>query len=1071
MKEYNVFISYKTQYQGIKTRDSQIAQEIYQQLKSIAGVQPFLDTEELYKADGSSDFSATIFEALSTAKFFIYICTNPDFLRTPYIEGEWTTYLGELNSGRKPKGSIFGIIEDVNTEDIPLGLRKFEMLTFSPHNVEMLKKFVETRLRSFQGHSNITPDEWKDLRISEIKAEAFLYRNNNVSLFLDEFLAQEDCRLAFLWVDRKYHSSSLLRAEVLSLCTEYDVYFFDTVAQMKGILKNTRIVSEEKQPLIIVNQVYSSEEYTRIEDLIAFHSNCRFICAAYEGVVRDRFGYAFSTQIHAPTNFELDMLVNTICQDIGYPHSNTLLDKFMLPMYESFRTPELISIVIRQLKDTQTVTDSTYSALLFYEILDDYLDSLDPQVTELIYNAVEICTEKGINRFLKKEVGGTDAAISVLVNHGILDSVRNSYLFSCEDYLSYKMADNIIATYGAKSIEYLLGHDLEMCIPFCISIMIQKYRYKPAFHFLQKIQQEHVEKLIEFLITSSSLSKIITVPNCFSAYLKILYRYIDHGYCHVAQNSINRLCENAPEYAKHMEIRQLRMIIHYYLNGIFDDCGNTESMVYWMYKGLICYYADEYEEAEKSFEQALQLSDSNKSTCYILMNYADVLVDCGKICKLNTLLDKYFYIFSDLQDYENYYIYRGNVALAQMNLADAYEYYSESYSKIISYYKANTVARICGNLGLVEYYRGHSKRAEQFFLKNHNICLDSSNANGIAISRQYLCLLRLMEGRIDEAYAYIAAAIYYAAMAHNNWRIHQARFLIDHFSDGFEDQLPTHIAAIESIPSPQYHSDSYILLLECMLRSCCGKQLIMEVIERAEVANKKVDCSLNSEIIHIYKDLLTNQVYRSNWELSIYAEYAEKLVCNYMEGKKISVMNKPLPFSKYHEMETERLALKHISRQYAAGIFGFSSRQQPTKYVLWERHKTIMDTYSYIDFLQKLEITGEYMIWILIEKKSNSVIGTIDLNYEPDYNGVEFGIILSDFYWHRGYAGEALCRILEFARTELSLNEIIGVCVNGNRSSEKLMMRNGFIFEKTIEDYHNINGLMDKSGKVFKKKL
>lgn len=1071
MEDYNVFISYKTQYQGIKTRDSQIAQEIYQQLKSISGVRPFLDTEELYRADGSSDFSASIFEALSTAKIFVYICTNPDFLRTPYIEGEWTTYLGELNSGRKPKGSIFGIIEGVDTEEIPLGLRKFEMLTFSPHNVDTLKKFVENRLRSVQGHSGITHDGWKDLRINEIKAEENLYRNKNVGLFLNEFLSQEACRLAFLCVDRKYHSSSLLRAEVLSLCTEYDVYFFDTVAQAQGILKNSRIIVAQKPPLIIVNQVYSSEEYKSLEDLVTFQSNCRFIFAAYEGIIRGRLGNAFKTLIHAPTNYELDMLVNTICQDIGYPHSNTLLDMFMLPMYESFRTPELISIVIKHLKETQIVTNDNCSALLFYEILDDYLDSLDSQVVDLLYNAVEVCTEKGINRFYKKEVGGTDTAFSVLLNHGILDSVRNGYLFACEDYLTYKMADNILSAYGAKSIEYLLSNDLEMCIPFCVSIMIQKYHQKPALHFLQKVHPNHMEKLIEFLIASSSLPKILSEPHCFSVYLKIIYRYIDHGYCNIAQTSINQLCEFAPPYSKHMEIRQLRMIIDYYLNGTFDDCGNTESMVYWRYKGLICYYADEYEEAEKSFDQALQLSDSNASTCHILMDYADVLVDCGKISKLNSLLDKYFYVFSDLQEYENYYIYKGNIALAQLNLEDAHEYYSESYSKIISYYNANTVARIYGNLGLVEYYRGYTGEAEQFFLKNENICIESGNANGIAISRQYLCLLRLMEGRFDEAYGYIAAAFYYAAMAHNNWRINQASFLIDHFSDSFENHLPTHIAAIESIPSPQYHSDSYILLVECMLRSHCGMQNIMEVIEKSEVANQKVDCNLNSEIIHIYKSLLTQQKYQSDWKLGNYEEYAKKLVCNYMEGKKMAVMNKPLPFSKYHEMETERLEFKHVSSQFAAGIFSFSSRQQPTKYVLWERHKSIMDTYAYIDFLQKLETSSEYMIWVLVEKKSNSVIGTIDLNFEPDYNGVEFGIILSDFYWNKGYAKEALNRILEFSKTELFLDEVVGVCVNGNRSSEKMMLHSGFVFDKTIEDYHNICGLTDRSGKMFRKQL
>lgn len=1071
MKEYNVFISYKTQYEDVKTRDSQIAQEIYQHIQSIPGANPFLDTEELYQADGSSDFNDSIFEALASAKIFIYVCTNPYFLRTSYIEGEWTTYLGELNSGRKPKGSIFGIVENIKAEDIPLGLRKFEILTYSSHNMETLKKFVENRLNTLSNGNSPSLGEWKRRKIDEIQAQGPFYSNKNVSLFLKEFLDQEDYRLAYISVDKTYRSGHLLRAEILGLCAEYDVYFFDTVSQAQNVLSNTEIEFEKSSPIIIVNQIYSLEEYNIFRNLLDAYTNCRFVFSAYEGIIHEQPDEALCTIVYAPTNYELDILINAICQDIGYPHSNTLLDQFMLPMYECRHTPELISIVIKQLKRAGGFVDNEYNIFQFYDILDDYLDSKDPNVMDLIYDAVKVCEEKGINRFQKNEVNGSDSSFDFLISHGILDAVRNGYRFACEDYLLYKMADNITSLYGGNSIEYLLNHGLEECLPFCVSIMIQKHNFKPAFDFVQKIQQETIVRLVEFLIVTPNLAQAISEPIVFSAYMKIMYRYIDHGYCRIAKKSIDGLCEYLPEYSKHPEIRQLTMVIDYYLNGVFNDCQNTDSTVYWLYKGLISYYADEYEDAEKAFDQALVMSQDNTSTCHILMNYADLLVDCGKITKLNLLLDRYSHVFSDLQDYENYYIYRGNIALARMNLDDAYDYYKEAYSKILYYYKANTVARICGDLGLVEYYRGNIKEAERYFLKNQSICIDSDNANGIAISRQYLCQLCLMDGRTNDAYGYVAAAHYYAISAHNNWRINQSQFLLDHFLEGFEDRLSLHISAIESIPSPQYHSDCYILLVECMLRSCCKKQKLMNVIEKAEFANQKIKHPLNTEIIRIYKDLLANKEYRCQRELSKYGEYAKRLVDDYSKLKKITVSNKPLPFSKYQELETERLKFLHVSAQHATGIFNFASRQQPTKYVLWERHKSIIDTYAYIDSLKKLETTGEYMIWVLVEKNYNNVIGTIDLNYESNYGGVEFGIILSDFYWNKGYGSEALTRIFDFSRTKLQLDKLFGVCVRGNRRSDQLMIRNGFVYEKTIDNYHDIKGMVDHCGYFYVKKL
>lgn len=1078
MREYNVFISYKTQYNGKKTKDSEIAQEVYNKISVIDGVYPFLDVEELHNAKGSSDFGDSIFEALSTAKIFIYVCTNAEYLRTPYIESEWTTYLGELNSGRKPRGSIFGITENIRMEDIPVGLRKFEMIPFSQENLCTLVKFISNRITILSEKRNSVSaiENWMMLRQEEIEKQEFLYRNTNVSIFLDEFLEQHEYSRAFIRLDKKYRNSVLFHAEVLRLREENNVLFFDSFTEARRVLAEYigRIedpMDGSKRTLVFIEQLQSTNEYRDFERLANYFPKCKFICAAYEGVVRCRLGAVFSTIIHMPNNHEMDILIHTICQDIGYPCSNALIDQFMLPVYEDFRTPVLIGLVIRQLKENQITSYDGYNELLFYELLDDYLDSLDSEVSDLIFQAVEICSEKGINYFLKKEIGENDLAFALLEKYGILESARNGYVFSCEDYLIYKTAENIALNHGTKCIEYLLNHDLEECIPFCISIMIQKYNSQIPFRYLGKLRAETIERLLDLFLISPQLPEIIEQLRCFDVFCVLLYRYLDRGYSQIVRDAIDNLCKMVYSYTEHMEIRQLRMIANYYIDGTYEDCENKESVDYWIYKGLIHYYADQYDDAETAFEQALHMSQDKQTLCRILMNYVDVLVDTGKIFRLNSLLDEYQYIFYNLQEYENYYIYKGNVSLARLNIQDAHEYYAEALNKMQSYYKANTVARIYGNLGLVEYYRGNPLVAEKYFQKNQDICLDSANANGIAISRQYLCLQKLFEERFDEAYSYISAAMYYARRANNSWRINQIHFMIDHFFDPFDENISEYIADIERIPSPQYHSDSFIMLIECMLRRCSQKEKIMSVISRAKQANLRVDCKLNEEIISIYQNLLNQIPTREPQELKVYLEYAKRLVTNYSLGRKMYVTCKPLPFSKYCEFESERLSFKHISGQYASGIYDFASRTQPTKYVLWKRHEDLVDTYSYIEYVQRLETSGEYMLWVIVEKNGEKVIGTIDLNYEEDYNGVEFGIMLSDFYWHKGFADESLKRIIRFAEMELNLSKLVGVCVNGNNSSQKLMERNGFVYNMAIEDYHNISGLPDRRGLMFIRQL
>lgn len=146
-KEYNVFISYKRTADSGKTVDSEIALAIYEKLHSVKGLVPFLDVKEMPYGIGGSDFTDTIFAALDTAKAFVFVCTQPNFLDTPYIATEWKAYTEELASGRKPHGSVFGVVENVNPTDIPLRLRYgVELLSNSPEELNRLVTYLKTRL-------------------------------------------------------------------------------------------------------------------------------------------------------------------------------------------------------------------------------------------------------------------------------------------------------------------------------------------------------------------------------------------------------------------------------------------------------------------------------------------------------------------------------------------------------------------------------------------------------------------------------------------------------------------------------------------------------------------------------------------------------------------------------------------------------------------------------------------------------------------------------------------------------------------------------------------------------------
>ena len=60
-----------------------------------------------------------------------------------------------------------------------------------------------------------------------------------------------------------------------------------------------------------------------------------------------------------------------------------------------------------------------------------------------------------------------------------------------------------------------------------------------------------------------------------------------------------------------------------------------------------------------------------------------------------------------------------------------------------------------------------------------------------------------------------------------------------------------------------------------------------------------------------------------------------------------------------------------------------------------------------------------------------------------------------------------LQKVIEFCKSELKINRIIGICFTANQASSRMMMRQGFILEQTIVDYHEKPEISDKSGSIY----
>ena len=125
---YQVFISYKhTTMDGSGvTRDYAIASELHNALTR-AGVKTFFSEKDL----STGDYINEIYDALDEAVIMIVVGTKSEHIRSKWVKEEWSTFIAEINGGRKPNGDVYTYLEGMPVNELPSMLYKRQSYTTS----------------------------------------------------------------------------------------------------------------------------------------------------------------------------------------------------------------------------------------------------------------------------------------------------------------------------------------------------------------------------------------------------------------------------------------------------------------------------------------------------------------------------------------------------------------------------------------------------------------------------------------------------------------------------------------------------------------------------------------------------------------------------------------------------------------------------------------------------------------------------------------------------------------------------------------------------------------------------
>lgn len=163
---------------------------------------------------------------------------------------------------------------------------------------------------------------------------------------------------------------------------------------------------------------------------------------------------------------------------------------------------------------------------------------------------------------------------------------------------------------------------------------------------------------------------------------------------------------------------------------------------------------------------------------------------------------------------------------------------------------------------------------------------------------------------------------------------------------------------------------------------------------------------------------------------------------------------KPLP-----DLHTGRLLLRRMERKDFADMFDYAKREDTSRYLVWTPHPSPEYTRSYLSMIGRYYRKGQFFDWAIVERSSSRMIGTCGFSRLDLQNRVgEVGYVLNPTRHGRGYATEAVRRVLEYGFGELELNRVEGRYMVENTASRRVLERCGFTYEGVLRQSMLIKG-------------
>ena len=155
------------------------------------------------------------------------------------------------------------------------------------------------------------------------------------------------------------------------------------------------------------------------------------------------------------------------------------------------------------------------------------------------------------------------------------------------------------------------------------------------------------------------------------------------------------------------------------------------------------------------------------------------------------------------------------------------------------------------------------------------------------------------------------------------------------------------------------------------------------------------------------------------------------------------------------QLETERLLLRKVKESDADEAFkNWCNNPNVSRYTLWDTHKTVDTVKVLFKLWEDAYEQKDTFRWGVVIKSTNTLIGTIDVASKDwlKYGTAEIGYCYGEEFWHKGYATEALKRVIKYLFDEADLDLIYATYMENNPNSGKVMKSAGMKYEGFVRE-------------------